>query len=95
MKQTNNLSSENDRKRRECNSFHGWLHNGEDKKEVPTLYEIVSGQGDSYMTVDDYTTVWTEQVDRGGLCHVSSGFFRLVLAIEYVCRKFLDIRNST
>ena len=70
------------------------------RKKFPLFeqfYETVSGQGDSYMTVEtlhDYTTVWTEQIDRGGLCHVSSGFFRLVLAIEFVCRKFLDIRNT-
>ena len=70
------------------------------RKKFPLFeqfYETVSGQGDSYMIVEtlhDYTMVWTEQVDRGGLCHVSSGFFRLVVAIEYVCRKFLDIHNT-
>lgn len=43
-------------------------------------------------TVHDYVRVWTEQVDRGGLCHANETFFNLLIAIEYICRKYLDIR---
>ncbi len=43
-------------------------------------------------TVQDYTRIWTEQVDRGGLYHVNNSFFKMVKEIELVCRKYLDIR---
>jgi hypothetical protein len=42
-------------------------------------------------TVKDYTRVWTEQVDRGGLFHVKDSFFE---EIQMICRKYLDIRIS-
>lgn len=44
--------------------------------------------------VHDYTKVWTEQVDRGGLRHVNDKFYNLSVAIEYVCRKYLDMRMT-
>lgn len=45
--------------------------------------------------LDDYTRVWTEQVDRGGLYHVSDTVFKFTVAIEYICRKYLDIRIAS
>lgn len=45
-----------------------------------------------YETVQDYTTFWTEQIDRGGLCHANDGFYRLLKEIEYITRKYIDIR---
>ena len=38
------------------------------------------------VSLDDYTRVWVEQVDRGGLCHVNDDFFSLAKNIELVCR---------
>lgn len=45
-------------------------------------------------TVEEYSRVWVEQVDRGGLCNVSDNFFNLLKEIECVCRKYLDVRAS-
>ena len=41
-------------------------------------------------SLQDYTKVWTEQVERGGLYHVHDNFFNLVIGIEHVCRKYLN-----
>ena len=46
----------------------------------------------SVVSLDDYTHVWVEQRDRGGLCHVSDDLFSFTKKIELVCRKYLDIR---
>lgn len=43
-------------------------------------------------TVQDYTKIWTEQVDRRGLFHVKDSFFDTIREIEMICRKYLDIR---
>jgi hypothetical protein len=45
-----------------------------------------------FQTLQDYTKSWTEQVDRGGLCHVNDNFFKLLKEVEYVARKYLDTR---
>ena len=45
--------------------------------------------------LQDYTCVWVEQRDRGGLCHVSDKIFSLIKKIEMVCRLFLDARPPT
>lgn len=42
-------------------------------------------------TIQDYTKIWTEQIDRGGLYHVKDSFFEMIKEIELVCRKYLDI----
>ena len=46
------------------------------------------------VSLDDYTRVWVEQVDRGGLCHVNDDFFSLARNIELVCREYLDSRSQ-
>ena len=43
-------------------------------------------------TVQDFTRIWTEQIDRGGLYHVNDTFFKMIKEIEITCRKYLDIR---
>ena len=44
-------------------------------------------------TIQDYSRVWVEQVDRGGLYHVNSDFFETLKSIECVCRRHLDVRD--
>ena len=43
-------------------------------------------------SIEDYSRVWLEQVDRGGLCSVSDDFFEFLKRLEQVCRKYLDVR---
>ena len=44
-------------------------------------------------SIEEYTRIWVEQRDRGGLNHVSDDFFSLIKRIEMVCRKHLDTRS--
>ncbi len=44
-------------------------------------------------SVQDYTRVWVEQIDRGGLCHIRDEVMTLFQETELVCRQFLDIRT--
>ncbi len=44
-------------------------------------------------SLHDYTRVWVEQVDRGGLCHIRDEILNLFQGIEVVCRKYLDTRT--
>ena len=37
-------------------------------------------------SIEDYSRIWVEQVDRGGLYHVSDGFFILLKQVECICR---------
>ena len=46
-------------------------------------------------TLHDYTRIWVEQRDRGGLCHVSDELFTLLKRIKMICRLYLDIRSQT
>ena len=39
-----------------------------------------------------YSSIWSEQIDRGGLYHVSDSFFDFTVAIEYKYRKYIDTR---
>ena len=43
-------------------------------------------------TIEDYSRVWVEQVDRGSLCKVNDNFFTFLKEMEHVCRKHLDVR---
>ncbi len=43
--------------------------------------------------MEDYSHVWVDQVDRGGLYHVCDNFFGLLKEIEYVCRLHLYART--
>ena len=43
---------------------------------------------------NDYTKVWLEHRDRGGLYYVNDKFYDLVLALEKICRKYLDLRTA-
>ena len=45
-------------------------------------------------SIEDYSRIWVEQVDRGGLYHVSDGFFILLKQVESICRQYLDIRST-
>lgn len=54
---------------------------------VITTYDYIS-----VSTVDEYSRLWVEQVDRGGLCNVSEDFYALLKEIECVCRHYLDVR---
>ena len=45
-------------------------------------------------TEEDYTRIWLEQIDRGGLISVNDGFFSLLKEIEIVCRDYLDVRAT-
>ena len=47
--------------------------------------------GDCVNSVEDYTRLWIEQIDRGGLYHIGDDVFILFTEIELVCRKFLDV----
>ena len=47
---------------------------------------------ENILTVQDYSRMWTEQVDRGGLYHVHDDFFNLLIEMEYICRRYLDVR---
>ena len=40
----------------------------------------------------DYTRIWADQLDRGGLVHVTDTFYNLLVALENICRKYLNIR---
>ena len=41
----------------------------------------------------DYMQLWVEQIDRGGLCHISDEALILIQEIELKCRQFLDTRT--
>lgn len=43
-------------------------------------------------SVTEYSRMWTEQVDRGGLYHVNEDFYNLLKEIECICRQYLDTR---
>ena len=46
-------------------------------------------------SLQDYTRIWVEQRDRGGLYHVSDKLFSLLKKIEMICRLYLDTRSQT
>jgi len=46
------------------------------------------------VTVEDYSHVWVEQTDRGGLCKVNDSFFAFLKEMEFICRKYLDTRTA-
>ena len=67
------------------------------KKKFPLhsdLLELESGVTLDFTGDDlqDYTKVWTKQIDRGGLHHVNDTFYNFSVAVEYKCRKYLDTR---
>ncbi len=43
-------------------------------------------------SLDEYSRIWTEQVDRGGLYNVSEDFHNLLKEIKCICRRYLDVR---
>ena len=63
---------ESDRKRRECNLFHGWLATYMQGKSSHSLSKFMEQLRHDYLMV--------RGMDRGGRCNVSCGFFRFVLA---------------
>lgn len=63
------------------------LHSGLFDGFVVTTYGYVN-----ISTVDEYSRLWVEQVDRGGLCNVSEDFYSLLKEVETVCRQYLDVR---
>lgn len=70
------------------------------KKKFPNQAEFLDAfKGGLSMDMDfsghdvhDYTRIWTEQVDRGGLHHISDVIYNLFVAIEHICRRYLDTR---
>ena len=42
-------------------------------------------------SVESYSTLWEELIDRGGLYHISDDVYHLVEAVEVVVRHFLNI----
>ena len=66
------------------------------KKKFPLFSDFfMSLKSDSdraFESICEYSTYWTEQIDRGGLYHVNTTFFDLVTDIEVVCRRYLDTR---
>ena len=66
------------------------------RKYASVLESMKTGFDDSSIeTLQDYTRVWVEQRDRGGLCHVNDKMFSLIKRIEMVCRLFLDTRSPS
>lgn len=45
-------------------------------------------------TIDEYSRMWVEQVDRGGLYNVSEGFYCLLREFESVSRLYLDVTRA-
>ena len=68
------------------------------RSEYASVLDAIKTNIDSYESsiesLQDYTRVWVEQRDRGGLYHVNNDFFSLTKAIELVCRQYLDIRTE-
>lgn len=50
------------------------------------------GEPDS---VSEYSTLWLELIDRGGLYHINDDVFRLIESIELVAREYLDVKAYT
>ena len=49
---------------------------------------------DFAVDVHDYTRIWSEQIDRGSLNHVTDAFYNLIEALENICRRHLDVRHA-
>lgn len=63
------------------------LHSVFFDRMVVTTYDYIN-----ISSVDEYSRIWVEQVDRGGLYNVSEEFYNLLREVECVCRRYLDVR---
>ncbi len=63
------------------------LHSGFFDRKVVTTCNYFS-----VSSVDEYTCVWVEQVNRGGLYNVKEEFNTLIKEVDTISRSYLDVR---
>ncbi len=45
-------------------------------------------------SLSEYSTLWIELIDRGGLYHIGNDVFQLMVSIEMVVRKYMNIPDQ-